>query len=195
MNAIEDLARLIKKLPGMGEKSALRLSYHLLKTDSTFNRALGERISTIQEKIHPCPICGSYTEDDICEFCLSDKRDRSLLMIVEESQDTVTINQAGIYNGLFHVLGGAINPLNGIGPDKLRIRELMERVDKGDFKEIIIATNPTEEGDTTALYIKRLLEEKNIPVTRLASGLPIGGDLGYADKTTLMRSLKSRIRL
>ena len=116
-------------------------------------------------------------------------------MIVEESQDTVTINQAGIYNGLFHVLGGAINPLNGIGPDKLRIRELMERVDKGDFKEIIIATNPTEEGDTTALYIKRLLEEKNIPVTRLASGLPIGGDLGYADKTTLMRSLKSRIRL
>lgn len=195
MNAIEDLARLIKKLPGMGEKSALRLSYHLLKTDSTFNRALGERISTIQEKIHPCPICGSYTEDDICEFCSSEKRDRSLLMIVEESQDTVTINQAGIYNGLFHVLGGAINPLNGIGPDKLRIRELMERVDKGDFKEIIIATNPTEEGDTTALYIKRLLEEKNIPVTRLASGLPIGGDLGYADKTTLMRSLKSRIRL
>lgn len=195
MNAIEDLARLIKKLPGMGEKSALRLSYHLLKTDNTFNRALGERISTIQEKIHPCPICGSYTEDDICEFCSSDKRDRSLLMIVEESQDTVTINQAGIYNGLFHVLGGAINPLNGIGPDKLRIRELMERVDKGDFKEIIIATNPTEEGDTTALYIKRLLEEKNIPVTRLASGLPIGGDLGYADKTTLMRSLKSRIRL
>lgn len=195
MNAIEDLARLIKKLPGMGEKSALRLSYHLLKTDSTFNKALGERISTIQEKIHPCPICGSYTEDDICEFCSSDKRDRSLLMIVEESQDTVTINQAGIYNGLFHVLGGAINPLNGIGPDKLRIRELMERVDKGDFKEIIIATNPTEEGDTTALYIKRLLEEKNIPVTRLASGLPIGGDLGYADKTTLMRSLKSRIRL
>lgn len=195
MNAIEDLARLIKKLPGMGEKSALRLSYHLLRTDSTFNRALGERISTIQEKIHPCPICGSYTEDDICEFCSSEKRDRSLLMIVEESQDTVTINQAGIYNGLFHVLGGAINPLNGIGPDKLRIRELMERVDKGDFKEIIIATNPTEEGDTTALYIKRLLEEKNIPVTRLASGLPIGGDLGYADKTTLMRSLKSRIRL
>lgn len=195
MNAIEDLARLIKKLPGMGEKSALRLSYHLLKTDNTFNRALGERISTIQEKIHPCPICGSYTEDDICEFCSSDKRDRSLLMIVEESQDTLTINQAGIYNGLFHVLGGAINPLNGIGPDKLRIRELMERVDKGDFKEIIIATNPTEEGDTTALYIKRLLEEKNIPVTRLASGLPIGGDLGYADKTTLMRSLKSRIRL
>lgn len=195
MNAIEDLARLIKKLPGMGEKSALRLSYHLLKTDPSFNKALGERIMSIQEKIHPCPICGSYTEEDICEYCTSPKRDRSQLMVVEESQDTVTINQAGIYNGLFHVLGGAINPLNGIGPDKLRIKELVERIDEGNFKEVIIATNPTEEGDTTAIYIKRLLEGKDISVTRLASGLPIGGDLGYADKTTLMRSLKSRIKI
>lgn len=195
MNAIEDLARLIKKLPGMGEKSALRLSYHLLKTDPSFNKALGERIMSIQEKIHPCPICGSYTEEDICEYCTSPKRDRSQLMVVEESQDTVTINQAGIYNGLFHVLGGAINPLNGIGPDKLRIKELIERIDEGNFKEVIIATNPTEEGDTTAIYIKRLLEGKDISVTRLASGLPIGGDLGYADKTTLMRSLKSRIKI
>ncbi len=195
MNAIEDLARLIKKLPGMGEKSALRLSYYLLKSDPTYNRALAERIASIQEKIHPCPVCGSYTEDDICEFCKSEKRDRTELMVVEESQDTVTINQAGIYNGLFHVLGGAINPLNGIGPDKLRIKELLERIDSGNFKEIIIATNPTEEGDTTALYIKRLLEDRKLNVTRLASGLPIGGDLGYADKTTLMRSLKSRIKL
>ncbi len=195
MNAIEDLARLIKKLPGMGEKSALRLSYHLLKTDPSFNKALGERIMSIQEKIHPCPICGSYTEEDICEYCTSPKRDRSQLMVVEESQDTVTINQAGIYNGLFHVLGGAINPLNGIGPDKLRIKELIERIEEGNFKEVIIATNPTEEGDTTAIYIKRLLEGKDISVTRLASGLPIGGDLGYADKTTLMRSLKSRIKI
>ena len=195
MNAIEDLARLIKKLPGMGEKSALRLSYHLLKTDPSFNKALGERIMSIQEKIHPCPICGSYTEEDICEYCTSPKRDRSQLMVVEESQDTVTINQAGIYNGLFHVLGGAINPLNGIGPDKLRIKELIERIEEGNFKEVIIATNPTEEGDTTAIYIKRLLEDKDISVTRLASGLPIGGDLGYADKTTLMRSLKSRIKI
>lgn len=179
----------------MGEKSALRLSYHLLKTDPSFNKALGERIMSIQEKIHPCPICGSYTEEDICEYCTSPKRDRSQLMVVEESQDTVTINQAGIYNGLFHVLGGAINPLNGIGPDKLRIKELIERIEEGNFKEVIIATNPTEEGDTTAIYIKRLLEGKDISVTRLASGLPIGGDLGYADKTTLMRSLKSRIKI
>ena len=195
MNAIEDLARLIKKLPGMGEKSALRLSYHLLKTDDTYNKALAERIATIKEKIHPCPICASYTEDDICEFCKSETRDKSLLMVVQESQDTVTINQAGIYNGLFHVLGGAINPLNGIGPDKLRIKELLERIDNGSFKEVIIATNPTEEGDTTAIYIKRLLEGKDLTVTRLASGLPIGGDLGYADKLTLARSMRGRIRL
>ena len=195
MNAIEDLARLIKKLPGMGDKSSLRLCYHLLKTDPTFNKALGERIAAIQEKIHPCPICGSYTEDEICEYCSSPRRDRSLLMVVEESQDAITVNQAGIYNGLFHVLGGAINPLDGIGPDKLRIKEMIKRIDEGAFKEVIIATNPTEEGDTTAIYIKRLLEGRDITVTRLASGLPIGGDLGYADKTTLMRSLKSRIRL
>lgn len=179
----------------MGEKSSLRLSYYLIKTDPSFNKALGERIMTIQERIHPCPICGSYTEEDICEFCSSPKRDRTQLMVVEESQDTVTINQAGIYNGLFHVLGGAINPLNGIGPDKLRIKELLDRIDEGSFKEVIIATNPTEEGDTTAIYIKRLLEGRDITVTRLASGLPIGGDLGYADKTTLMRSLKSRIKI
>ncbi len=195
MNAIEDLSRLLKKLPGMGEKSAQRLCYFLIKTDPTFNKALGERIMSLQEKIHPCPVCGSYTEEDICEFCSSEKRDRSLLMVVEESQDTITINQAGIYNGLFHVLGGAINPLEGIGPDKIRIKELLERIEKGSFKEIIIATNPTEEGDTTAIYIKRLLEGKDITISRLASGLPIGGDLGYADKTTLIRSLKSRIRI
>ena len=166
MNAIEDLARLIKKLPGMGEKSSLRLCYHLLKTDPSFNKALGERIISLQEKIHPCPICGSYTEEDICEYCSSPRRDHTQLMA-----------------------------LSGIGPDKLRIRELIDRIENGDFKEIIIATNPTEEGDTTALYIKRILEGKDLTITRLASGLPIGGDLGYADKTTLMRSLKSRIKI
>ena len=194
MNAIEDLARLIKKLPGMGEKSALRLSYHLLKTDPSFNKALGERIMSIQEKIHPCPICGCYTEHDICTYCSDPSRDRSLLCIVEEPQDVLSIASSGAYSGLFHVLGGAINPLGGIGPDSLSFPELMKRIDEGSFKEIIIATNPTEEGDTTALYIRHLLKDRDITLTRLASGLPIGGDLGYADKLTLMRSLRGRIR-
>ena len=196
MNAIEDLARLIKKLPGMGEKSSLRLCYHLLKTDPSFNKALGERIISLQEKIHPCPICGSYTEEDICEYCSSPRRDHTQLMVVEESPDTITINQAGIYNGLFHVLGGAINPLDGIGPEALSFPSLMKRIEEGAFKEVIIATNPTEEGDTTALYIRHLLKDRDdIVLTRLASGLPIGGDLGYADKLTLARSMRGRVKL
>ena len=138
----------------------------------------------------------SLFQDEICSFCSSPDRDKSLLCIVEESQDVVSITQAGIYNGLFHVLGGAINPLGGIGPDSLRFKELRERVENGDFKEIIIATNPTEEGDTTALYIRQMLKNKEgISLTRLASGLPIGGELGYADKLTLARSLRGRIKL
>lgn len=196
MNAIEDLTRLLKRLPGMGEKSATRLAYHLIKTDPTFNKALGEKIATLQEKIHPCPICGSYTEDDICPACADPTRDRTQLCIVEQPQDVITISQAGIYNGLFHVLGGAINPLEGIGPDSISIGPLKERIDKGGFKEIIIATNPTEEGDTTALYIRNILKDHDeLTLTRLASGLPIGGDLGYADKTTLIRSMRGRIRI
>ena len=196
MTSIEELTRLLKKLPGMGEKSATRLAYHLIKTDAGYNKALGEAIANLKDKVHSCPICGCYTEDEICSFCSSPDRDKSLLCIVEESQDVVSITQAGIYNGLFHVLGGAINPLGGIGPDSLRFKELRERVENGDFKEIIIATNPTEEGDTTALYIRQMLKNKEgISLTRLASGLPIGGELGYADKLTLARSLRGRIKL
>ena len=196
MNAIEDLTRLLKRLPGMGEKSATRLAYHLIKTDKSFNQALGEKIASLQDKIHPCPICGSYTENDICDPCADSNRDRSLLCIVEQPQDVITISQSGIYNGLFHVLGGAINPLEGIGPDSISIGPLMERIEKGDFKEIIIATNPTEEGDTTALYIRNILKDhEELTLTRLASGLPIGGDLGYADKTTLIRSMRGRIKI
>ena len=195
MNAIEDLVRLIKRLPGMGEKSATRLAYHLIRTDASFNKALGEGIATIKDRIHPCPICGCYTESEICEYCSDEGRDRTELCIVEEPQDVLSIASSGVYNGLFHVLGGAINPLDGIGPEALSFSSLMKRIAEGSFKEIIIATNPTEEGDTTAIYIKRLLEGKDLTVTRLASGLPIGGDLGYADKTTLLRSIKSRIKI
>lgn len=195
MTALDDLIRLLKKLPGMGAKSASRMAYHLIRTDSEYNKALGTAIESIQERIHPCPICGAYTESDSCIYCSSAERDHSLLCIVEQPQDVLTIADAGIYNGLFHVLGGAINPLSGIGPDKLSFPSLLERIEKGSFKEIIIATNPTEEGDTTALYIKRLLADKNLTITRLASGLPIGGDLGYADKLTLLRSMRGRVKL
>ena len=196
MTAIDELVKLLKKLPGMGEKSATRLTYHLLATDKNFNKSLGEAISSIQDKIHPCPICGCYSEGEKCPYCDDDKRDKSILCVVEQAQDTVSIAQSGVYNGLFHVLGGAINPINGIGPSSLRLKELKERIATGEFKEDIIATNPTEEGDTTALYIRQLLSPfENITLTRLASGIPIGGDLGYVDKMTLARSMRGRIKL
>ena len=196
MTAIEDLIRLLKHLPGMGEKSASRLAYHLIKTDESFNRALGSAIMEIKDKIHPCPVCGCYTEEEICSYCSSSDRDRSLLCVVEQPQDVLSIASSGAYNGLFHVLGGAIDPLGGIGPDSLSFPMLMKRIEEGSFKEIIIATNPTEEGDTTALYIKHLLKDRtDLTVTRLASGLPIGGDLGYADKLTLARSMRGRVRI
>ncbi len=195
MNSLDELIRLLKKLPGMGDKSATRLAYHLIKTDNSYNEKLGEAIVSIQNKIHPCPVCGCYTEGDSCSFCDSDKTDRTLLCIVEDPQDVVTLSSIGVYNGLYHVLGGAINPIEGIGPGSLRFRELLERVKNGSFKEIIIATNPTEEGDTTALYIRNILAPFDLTFSRLASGIPIGGDLGYVDKTTLTRSMRGRIKL
>ena len=196
MTALDELVKLLKKLPGMGEKSATRLAYHLIATDKNYNNALGEAISTLQDKIHPCPICGCYSEGDKCPYCDDEKRDKTLLCVVEEPQDTLSIAQSGVYNGLFHVLGGAINPINGIGPGSLRIKELKDRIEKGSFKEVLIATNPTEEGDTTALYLRQLLSPfENLTLTRLASGIPIGGDLGYVDKLTLARSMRGRIKL
>lgn len=196
MDAIENLQNLLKRLPGMGEKSAARLCYHLIRTDDSYNKALAEAISQLKEKIHPCPICGCYTEEEKCRYCTDTERDQTTLCIVEEPQDVLSIASSGAYNGLFHVLGGAINPLGGVGPENLSFPLLMKRINEGNFREIIIATNPTEEGDTTALYIRHLLKDKpEITLTRLASGLPIGGDLGYADKLTLARSMRGRIRL
>lgn len=196
MDAIETLQNLLKRLPGMGEKSAARLCYHLIRTDDSYNKALAEAISQLKEKIHPCPICGCYTEEEKCIYCTDTERDQTTLCIVEEPQDVLSIASSGAYNGLFHVLGGAINPLGGVGPENLSFPLLMKRINEGNFREIIIATNPTEEGDTTALYIRHLLKDKpEITLTRLASGLPIGGDLGYADKLTLARSMRGRIRL
>ncbi len=195
MTSLDELIRLLKKLPGMGDKSATRLAYHLIKTDNSYNAKLGEAIVSIQNKIKPCPVCGCYMEGESCQICDNPRLDRTLLCIVENPEDVVSISAAGIYNGLYHVLGGAINPIEGIGPSALRFRELAERVKNGEFREIIIATNPTDEGDTTALYIRKMLSPYSLQFSRLASGIPIGGDLGYVDKTTLARSMRGRIRL
>jgi recombination protein RecR len=189
------LIKSLTRLPGIGPKSASRMAYHLIKTDKSYNLTLAEAIATIGEKIFPCSICGSFTETDPCPICSDTGRDRSLICVVEEPQDVLTIQSSGAYTGLYHVLGGAISPLDGVGPEHLSFAKLLKRIDEGSFGELIIATNPTEEGDTTALYIRHLLKDHSeISITRLASGLPIGGDLEYADRITLARSLRGRVR-
>jgi len=195
MKALEELVGLLTRLPGIGRKSALRVAYHLLKTDASFAGALADRIRGIKEAILFCSICGSYAETDPCPVCSSASRERSILCVVEQPQDVVTIEASHEYRGLYHVLGGVISPLDGIGPEALRFDELAARVRTEGIAEVVVATNPTVEGDTTALYLKRLLEPQGISVTRLATGIPVGGDLEYADRLTLARSFRGRTRL
>ncbi len=195
MTAIDELTGSFSRLPGIGKKSAGRLVNYILKADSSWVRQFATQMATLQDKIHACSICGAWTEKDPCPICSNNLRDRSVICVVEQPQDVSTIESSHEFSGLFHVLGGVIAPLEGIGPDQLRIRELIERVRTSSIKEIIIATNPTVEGDTTALYIQRLLASfPDIAVTRLASGLPVGGDLEYADKLTLARSFRGRMK-
>lgn len=197
MKAIEDLVSLLTHLPGLGRKSALRISYSLLKSDNSFSEALAEHIRTLRSTVHFCPECGSYTESDLCEICADPTRDHSIVCVVEQPQDVITIEASKEYRGLYHVLGGLISPLEGVGPDSLSIGKLMQRIHVSlssavPVQEIVIATNPTIEGDTTALYLKKLLEKEPVRVTRLATGIPVGGDLEYADRLTLARSFRGR---
>jgi recombination protein RecR len=195
MTTLEQLIKTLSRLPGVGTKSAARIAYHLIQSDAGYNSRLAAQIAELQDRVFTCSICGSYTETDPCPICTDRGRDTTLLCVVEQPQDVLTIEASGSYTGLFHVLGGAISPLDGIGPEQLSFGSLLKRIREGSFTEVIAATNPTEEGDTTALYLARLLKETGIPVSRLASGLPIGGDLEYADRITLARSMRGRIRL
>jgi len=207
MRALEELVTLFSRLPGIGRKSALRMTYHLLKADPKFTELLAERIASLQREIHFCSVCGSYTEHDPCAVCEGQDRDRRLLCVVEQPQDVLTIEASKEYKGLYHVLGGLLSPLDGIGPDKLRIASLVQRIRKSrvqgsseaslsiPVEEVVLATNPTVEGDTTALYIKKVLEREGVRVTRLATGIPVGGDLEYADRLTLARSFHGRMPL
>lgn len=195
MNAIEELTESFARLPGIGVKSAARLVNHILKTDKNWTIRFAKQIETLQDKIKECSVCGSWTENDPCPICSDFTRDKSVICVVEQPNDVATINDSGAYKGLFHVLGGVIAPLEGIGPDKLRIGSLINRLKDGSVKEVILATNPTVEGDTTALYIQRLVSALDVKVTRLASGLPVGGDLEYVDKVTLLRSFNGRTNL
>lgn len=193
MNAIDELTESFSRLPGIGKKSAGRLVNFILKADTSYVKKFALQLNTLQEKIKPCSVCGTWTEDDPCPICTDTMRDRSIICVVEQPQDVSTIESSHEFNGLFHVLGGVIAPLEGIGPDQLNIKQLIKRITEEKVSEVIIATNPTVEGDTTALYLQRMITAvSDIKVTRLASGLPVGGDLEYADKLTLARSFRGR---
>lgn len=193
MNALDQLAESFSRLPGIGKKSAMRISNHLLKADQVFLENFAKQLVELHSRIHQCSECGSYTETDPCQICTNPLRERNLLCVVEQPQDVSTIENSGEFRGLFHVLGALISPLEGIGPDQLPIGKLIDRIKKENVTEVIIATNPTVEGDTTALYIQQILKQTGVKVSRLASGLPVGGDLEYADKLTLARSFRGRI--
>lgn len=192
MDALDALTLSLSKLPGIGRKSARRIAFSLLKTDDRFNSLLASQIIELKEKIRECSLCGTYCEGEICPICDNPQRDRTQICVVEQSSDSASIESTGEFHGLYHVLHGTISPLDGVGPQDLTIDKLLKRCD-GTVKEVIIATNATVEGDTTALYLVSLLKEKNVKVSRLASGLPVGGDLEYIDKITLSRSLRGRI--
>ena len=193
MNALDQLAESFSRLPGIGKKSAMRISNHLLKTDQVFLENFAKQLVELHSRIHQCSECGSYTETDPCQICKNPLRERNLMCVVEQPQDVNTIENSGEFRGIFHVLGALISPLEGIGPDQLPIGKLIDRIKKENVTEVIIATNPTVEGDTTALYIQQILKQTGVKVSRLASGLPVGGDLEYADKLTLARSFRGRI--
>ena len=195
MNSLDLLIKNLSKLPGVGKKSASRIAYYLLNSSSGFNDTLGREIGEIQSIIRKCTICGNYTEEEICSICSSLNRDRSILCVVEQPQDIQTIDSTGDFKGIFHVLNGVLAPLDGIGPDELQLGKLVKRVKNESVNEIIIATNPTLEGDSTALYIAHLFSETDVSITRIASGLPVGGDFEYADKLSISRAFKGRREL
>jgi recombination protein RecR len=195
MTTLDQLIRHLSKLPGIGRKSAARIAYYLLRSDGSFTADLSREIGELKDRIRQCSICGNYTEIEPCDICSDPRRDRTVVCVVEQSQDVQTIESTREFDGLFHVLTGVISPIDGVGPDDLTIGKLLKRVKEGNVKEVIIATNPTVEGDATAMYLVRLLAECDVTLSRLASGLPVGGDLEYADRLTLARSLKGRIPL
>jgi recombination protein RecR len=189
------IARLLEeleRLPGIGPKSAQRLAYHILRGDTEAAGRLADAIVEVKRSIRFCERCFNFAEGELCEICADPTRDASVICVVEEPRDVVAIERTGEFRGTYHVLQGAISPIDGIGPDQLRIRELVDRLGPGDVTEIIVATDPNVEGETTALYLARLAKPLGVRVTRIASGLPVGGDLEYADEVTLGRALEAR---
>ena len=192
MSAIDDLASELAKLPGIGRKTALRLTYHLLKQSPDQSRRLAEALITLSERVRPCARCYNLTEEELCSICRDPRRDAAVICAVEEASDIGAIERAGEFRGLYHVLGGRLSPLDGIGPEDLTIPQLVDRVAAGGVREVILATNPSLEGEATALYVQRQLSPYQLTVTRIARGLPVGGDLEYADGVTIAQALSAR---
>lgn len=189
---VQDLIDELGRLPGIGPKSAQRIAFHLLDADKDEVQQLVEAITTVKTSVSFCVICGNVTEQEECAICRDARRDRSVICVVEEPKDVMAIERTRSYRGLYHVLGGAISPLQGVGPDQLRIRELMTRLSDETVQEIVLAMDPNLEGEATSTYLTRMLKTLGIRVTRLASGLPVGGDLEYADEVTLGRAFEGR---
>jgi recombination protein RecR len=193
--ALQDLVDELGLLPGIGPKSAQRIAFHLLAADPDEVGRLTAAIVAVKAGVRFCTVCGNVTEQEVCRICLDPRRDASLLCVVEEPKDVVAVERTREYRGRYHVLGGAISPIDGVGPGDLRIRELMVRLAGQEVQEVVIATDPNLEGEATAAYLARLIAPLGVPVSRLASGLPVGGDLEYADEVTLGRALHGRQRL
>lgn len=189
---LERLVEQFERLPGIGHKSAQRLAYHMLAIPREDAEAFAQAIIDAHEKIHYCKVCCNLTDSELCPVCRSESRDRSVICVVEDPRDVFALERTNEYNGLYHVLHGTISPLSGVGPDQLRVKEFLARLTDGSVKEIIMATNPTVEGEATAMYISRLVKPLGIRVTRLAYGIPVGGDLEYADEITLTRAMEGR---
>jgi recombination protein RecR len=192
MSAIDDLTGELAKLPGIGRKTALRLTYHLLKQPPEQGRRLADALRTLSDKIRACSRCFNLTEEELCQICRDSRRDPALICVVEEAADIGAIERAGEYRGHYHVLGGRLSPLDGVTPDDLNITQLIRRIEAGGIREVILATNPSLEGEATALYVQRQLSAFSLSVTRIARGLPVGGDLEYADGVTIAQALSAR---
>ena len=193
MSAIDDLATELSRLPGIGRKTALRLTYHLLRQPADQARRLADALLTLGERVRPCRRCFNLTEDELCSICRDLRRDASVLCVVEQASDIGAIERAGEYRGVYHVLGGRLSPLDGVGPDDLTIAALLDRVSAGGpVREVIIATNPSLEGEATALYVQGQLSPRAVTVSRIARGLPVGGDLEYADGVTIAQAINAR---
>jgi recombination protein RecR len=189
---VQELIDELGRLPGIGPKSAQRIAFHILQTESFDVSRLAEVLTEVRDKVRFCTICGNVTETETCSICRDPRRSPATICVVEEAKDVVAVERTREFKGLYHVLGGAISPIDGIGPDDLRIRQLLQRLGDGLVTEVIIATDPNLEGEATATYLTRLLQQPNLRVTRLASGLPVGGDLEYADEVTLGRAFEGR---